>query len=76
MLDGSRFSSLVWTGNLELLSFDNVPKIFLYSCVDAEEQGLFSSFLTNLHLRVPAASWGSSNDTVPSQRIYLSDGKE
>lgn len=57
MLDGSRFSSRVWTGNLELLSFDSVPKIFLYSRVDAEEQGLFSTFfLTNLHLRVTAAS--------------------
>lgn len=43
MLDGSRFSSLVWTGNLELLSFDIVPKIFLYSCVDVEEEGLFST---------------------------------
>jgi len=44
MLDGSRFSSLVWTGNLELLSFDSAPKIFLYSCVAAGEQGLLSIF--------------------------------
>lgn len=45
VLDGSSSSSLVWTGNLELLSFDSVPKVFLYSCVDAkEEEGLFSIF--------------------------------
>ena len=55
MLDGSRFPSLVWTGNLELLSFDSVPKVFLYSCVDAGEEGLFSIFF-NSHLRVAAAS--------------------
>lgn len=35
MLDGSRLSSLVWTGHLELLSFDSAPKIFLHSRVHA-----------------------------------------
>lgn len=48
MLDGSSSSSLVWTGNLELLSFDSVPKVLLCSCVDAEEEGLLSIFSQQL----------------------------
>lgn len=67
VLDGSRFSSLVWTGNLELLSFDSVPKIFLYSCVDP---GSGQHFLGLTHTLEPAQA------ALVTPRIYLSHGKE
>lgn len=67
MLDGSRFSSLVWTGNLELLSFDGIPKIFLYSCVSAGSVQHFFGLTRTLE---------SAQAALVTPRIYLSHGKE
>lgn len=44
LLGGSRLSRLARTGNLQLLSLDSIPKLFFYSCGDAEEKGLLSVF--------------------------------
>lgn len=67
MLEGSRFSSLVWTGNLELLSFDSVPKIFLYSRVEAESAQHFLGLTLTLE---------SAQAALVTPRLYLSHGKE
>lgn len=67
MLDGSRFSSLVWTGNLELLAFDSVPKILLYSCVHAGSGQHFLGLTRTLE---------SAQAALVTPRIYLSHGKE
>lgn len=67
MLEGSRFSSLVWTGNLELLSFDSVPKIFLYSRVEAGSAQHFLGLTLTLE---------SAQAALVTPRVYLSHGKE
>lgn len=67
MLDGSRFSRPVWTGNLELVSFDSVPKIFLDSRVDGRSGQHFLGLTRTLE---------QAQAALAAPRIYLSHRKK
>lgn len=69
LLDSGRFSSLVWTGHLELPSLDGVAKISLTSVAMQRSRVCAAFFLTDL--RVAAAPKGSSEDTVPLRWMHF-----